>query len=52
MFAVEMAREAASALQTAGARVAYREVEGLGHAYPRELNADILAWMGATAEAG
>lgn len=47
MFPVEMAREAAGALAAAGADVAYREIADLGHAYPRELNPSILAWMGA-----
>lgn len=47
MFRVEMAREAAIALERAGARVTYREVADLGHAYPRELNSDILAWLAA-----
>ena len=47
MFPVDMAREAERALTAAGARVTYREVADLSHTYPREVNAEILAWMGA-----
>lgn len=47
MFPVDMAREAAAALEAAGADVTYREIEDLSHAYPRELNVEILAWMNA-----
>jgi phospholipase/carboxylesterase len=49
MFAVDMAREAQSALAAAGARVTYREIEDLSHCYPTEVNPDILAWMDETA---
>jgi phospholipase/carboxylesterase len=49
MFAVDMAREAEAALSAAGARVTYREIEDLSHTYPTEINADVLAWMDATA---
>ncbi|MGH6970163.1 MAG: hypothetical protein ACREEQ_01010, partial [Caulobacteraceae bacterium] len=49
MFPVEMAREAARALEACGAAVRYREIPDLGHAYPRELNRPILAWLGVGA---
>jgi phospholipase/carboxylesterase len=45
MFPVDMAREAAAALAAAGAEVTYREIDGLGHTYPRELNGPILEWL-------
>lgn len=48
MFQVGMARDAQRTLSQAGARVTYREVEDLAHAYPREINADILAWLNQT----
>ena len=48
MFPVTMAREAQVALSGAGAQVVYREIADLSHAYPRELNADILTWLNAT----
>lgn len=47
MFPVGMAREAAQALSAAGADVTYRELDDLSHTYPRELNGEILAWMGS-----
>jgi phospholipase/carboxylesterase len=46
MFPVAMAREARDALTAAGARVTYREIEDLSHTYPRELNPELLAWLG------
>jgi phospholipase/carboxylesterase len=46
MFPVEMARRAERALSAAGARVTYREIDDLSHTYPREVNAELLAWMG------
>lgn len=49
MFPVAMAQEAAQALTAAGANVTYREIADLSHTYPRELNADLLAWLDATA---
>jgi phospholipase/carboxylesterase len=49
MFPVELAREARDALEAAGADVTYREVADLSHAYPRELNREILAWLDRTA---
>jgi phospholipase/carboxylesterase len=48
MFPVDMAREAAEALQRAGADVTYRELDDLSHTYPRELNGPLLAWMRET----
>jgi phospholipase/carboxylesterase len=47
MFPVSMAREAAAALEAAGAAVRYREIADLAHTYPREANAGILQWLGA-----
>jgi phospholipase/carboxylesterase len=46
MFPVEMARRAQRALSAAGARVTYREIDDLSHTYPREVNAEVLTWMG------
>jgi len=46
MFPVAMAREAHAALQAAGAAVTYREIADLSHTYPREINGEILDWMG------
>lgn len=46
MFDVAMARDAAEVLSAAGAAVSYRELDDLAHAYPRELNAEVLAWLG------
>jgi len=48
MFSVELAREAKALLSRAGASVSYREIDDLSHTYPRELNAELLAWMDAT----
>ena len=47
MFPVETARQTRDALTAAGADVTYREVDNLSHCYPREMNAPILAWLGA-----
>jgi phospholipase/carboxylesterase len=52
MFPVDMAREAARALAAAGAQVTYRELADLSHSYPRELNPEILDWMGRTGQGG
>jgi phospholipase/carboxylesterase len=46
MFPVATARHAREALTAAGARVVYREIEDLAHAYPREENPAILDWLG------
>ncbi|HLY81257.1 MAG TPA: hypothetical protein VKQ70_17905 [Caulobacteraceae bacterium] len=45
MFNVEMAREAAAALTSAGAAVTYQEIPDLAHTYPREINPGLLAWL-------
>jgi phospholipase/carboxylesterase len=45
MFPVAIARAAREALQARGARVEYREIADLGHAYPREENPRILDWF-------
>lgn len=47
MFPFAMAREARDALAAAGAEVTYREIPDLSHTYPREVNAELLAWLGA-----
>lgn len=48
MFEVDMAREAARALQAAGAQITYREFEDLAHTYPREVNPAVLKWLMTT----
>jgi phospholipase/carboxylesterase len=48
MFSVDQAREAEATLAAAGARVTYREIAGLSHCYPSEVNPDLLAWMDAS----
>ena len=45
MFPVQVARQTQQALAAAGAKVTYREIEDLSHTYPREMNAEILAWL-------
>lgn len=45
MFPVSVARSAYGALDAAGAKVVYREIADLSHAYPREENARILDWF-------
>ena len=45
MFPVSVARTAYGALDAAGAKVVYREIADLSHAYPREENAAMLAWF-------
>ncbi|MCC6238477.1 MAG: phospholipase [Dehalococcoidia bacterium] len=45
MFPVDRARAARAALEAHGARVVYREVADLGHAYPREETPRILDWF-------
>jgi phospholipase/carboxylesterase len=47
MFSPTMAQEAERTLRRAGANVTYREIEDLSHAYPREMNAVLLAWLAA-----
>jgi phospholipase/carboxylesterase len=48
MFPVADARATAEALTQAGAAVTYCEIDDLAHAYPRELNPALLAWMDQT----
>jgi phospholipase/carboxylesterase len=45
MFPVQTARMARQALETAGARLVYREIEDLSHTYPRDENPRILDWL-------
>ena len=47
MFPVEGARAADDSLTAAGARVTYREIADLSHAYPIEENALIVDWLTA-----
>ena len=35
-------------LSAAGAEVTYREIADLSHTYPREMNAEILEWLGGS----
>lgn len=46
MFPVEVARHASDALRKAGADVTYREIDDLSHCYPREINDELLGWLG------
>ena len=45
MFPVSVARTAQRTLSAAGARVKYREIADLSHAYPREEGSAILDWL-------
>jgi len=45
MFPVQVARHTHEALSAAGANVTYREIADLSHCYPREINAEMLAWL-------
>lgn len=45
MFAVDVARQAKTALTAAGANVTYTEIDDLSHTYPREINAPMLEWL-------
>jgi len=45
MFPVSVARTAYGALDAAGAKVVYRELADLSHAYPREESARMLEWF-------
>jgi phospholipase/carboxylesterase len=47
MFPVQGARQMKQALSAMGAEVTYREIEDLSHAYPREINGEILRWLAA-----
>ena len=46
MFPVQVARQTHQLLSAAGADVTYRELDDLSHTYPREINAEILKWLG------
>jgi phospholipase/carboxylesterase len=46
MFPVQVARQTRDALSAAGAAVTYREIEDLSHTYPREINVELLRWIG------
>jgi len=48
MFPVSVGRTANRALTGAGAKVTYREIADLSHAYPRDGNPEILDWFLAT----
>jgi phospholipase/carboxylesterase len=45
MFPVQVARQTSQALSAVGVDVTYRELDDLSHCYPREMNAEILAWL-------
>ena len=45
MFPVDVARTAQQALQAAGAKVVYAEIEDLSHTYPEEYSAKVLNWL-------
>ena len=45
MFPVTVARTAQRALTAAGAKVVYREIADLSHAYPREEGSAMLDWL-------
>jgi phospholipase/carboxylesterase len=45
LFPVAMARSAHAALDAAGARIVYREIADLSHAWPREETERLLAWF-------
>ena len=45
MFPVSAAHLGRDALQAAGARLVYREIEDLSHTYPRDENPKILDWL-------
>ena len=47
LFPVALARAARDELASAGAKIEYREIADLSHAYPREENDGILRWLGA-----
>ena len=49
MFPVATARGAQRALTAAGAKVLYREIANLSHAYPRDENSGMLDWLLASA---
>jgi phospholipase/carboxylesterase len=44
MFPVDMARTAYRTLASAGARITYREIADLSHAYPRDGQGEVMDW--------
>jgi phospholipase/carboxylesterase len=52
MFPVQTARMAREALEAAGARLVYREIEDLSHTYPRDENPRILDWLASSLPPG
>ena len=48
MFPIAVARGGRDQLSAAGAKVTFREISDLSHTYPRDENARILDWFGAT----
>jgi phospholipase/carboxylesterase len=48
MFPVRIGRQAAQSLAAAAARVTYREIEDLSHAYPLDENPNVLNWLAHT----
>ena len=46
MFPVDVARQAQRVLTQIGAQVTYREIDDLSHTFPREINAEMLRWIG------
>ena len=47
MFDIGMAQQSAQALTDAGGDVTWLQIDDLSHTYPREVNAQILAWLDA-----
>jgi len=47
LFPVSLAKLAHAELAKAGAQIEFREIADLSHAYPREANREILAWLAA-----
>jgi phospholipase/carboxylesterase len=47
MFPVQVARQTSNVLSAAGVDMTYREIDDLSHCYPREMNAEILRWLGS-----
>ncbi len=45
MFPIDMARSETNLLRSAGAEVVFRELPDLSHAYPREMNREMIEWF-------
>lgn len=45
MFPVDVARTAYRTLAAAGAAITYREIADLSHAYPRDVQGEVLDWL-------